>query len=194
MPLLQVIVASTRPGRIGRAVGEWFSSAARSHGQFDVEFVDLAEVGLPFMDEPLHPRLQQYEHDHTRQWSETISRGDAYAFVMPEYNHGFNAQIKNAIDFLWNEWNHKPVILVGYGGVSAGTRAMEMLTPVLAAVRLVPVAQVPVPFVHNHVEDDRLVPNSPMEAGAAGALDELGKSAVVLSGMRATAATTDVRD
>lgn len=188
MPLLQVIVASTRPGRVGRTVADWFASAAEAHGHFDVEVVDLAEVGLPFMDEPLHPRMQQYEHEHTRRWSETISRGDAYAFVMPEYNHGFNAQLKNAIDFLWNEWNHKPVVLVGYGGVAAGARAMEALMPVLAAVRLVPVAQVPIPFVHNHVEDGRFVPNGPMEDGAAGALDELAQSAAVLAGMREAAA------
>ena len=184
MALLQVIVASTRPGRVGRAVGDWFVVEARSHGRFDVELVDLADVDLPFMDEPNHPRLQQYEHEHTKRWSETITRGDAFAFVTPEYNHGFNAQLKNAIDFLWNEWNHKPVALVGYGGVSGGVRAMELLTPVLAAVRLVPVGQVPIPFVHNHVEDGELVPNGPMEDGARSVLDELDRSVQVLSAFR----------
>ncbi len=86
MPLLQVIVASTRPGRVGRTVAEWFAAEAEGHAGFDVELVDLAEVDLPLFDEPKHPRLQQYEHDHTRRWSDTISRGDAFAFVMPEYN------------------------------------------------------------------------------------------------------------
>ena len=176
MPLLQVIVASTRPGRVGRTVGEWFASVAEAHGTFDVELIDLAVVGLPFMDEPRHPRMRQYEHEHTRRWSETVQRGDAYAFVMPEYNHGFNAQLKNAIDFLWTEWNDKPVALVGYGGVSAGTRAMSMLKPVLGAVRLHPVGEVPIPFVHDHVEDGELTANQPMVDGANGVLDRLGRS------------------
>jgi NAD(P)H-dependent FMN reductase len=184
MPLLQVIVSSTRPGRVGRAVGDWFAAAAEAHGAFDVELVDLAEVALPFMDEPRHPRFRRYEHDHTRRWSETISRGDAYAFVMPEYNHGFNAQLKNAIDFLWHEWNDKPVVLVGYGGVSAGSRAMTMLRPVLGAVRLVPVAEVPIPFVHSHVEDGRIVPNLPMEEGADAAMRELERVVAALSTLR----------
>lgn len=184
MPLLQVIVASTRPGRVGRAVGDWFTAEVGEHGHFDVELVDLAEVDLPFMDEPNHPRMQDYQHDHTKRWSETIDRADAYAFVTPEYNHGFNAQLKNAIDFLWNEWNDKPVALVGYGGVAGGARAMEMLIPVLAAVRLVPVGQVPIPFVHNHVEDGELVPNDPMHDGARSVLDELARSAEVLARLR----------
>lgn len=184
MPLLQVIVTSTRPGRIGRAVGDWFTAVAEAHGGFDVELVDLADVDLPFMDEPKHPRMRRYEHEHTRRWSETIERADAFAFVMPEYNHGFNAQLKNAIDFLWNEWNHKPVALVGYGGVSAGSRAMEALMPVLAAVRMVPVGQVPIPFVHDRAEGGVIVPNGPMDDGANGVLDELRRAHGVLRAFR----------
>jgi NAD(P)H-dependent FMN reductase len=177
MPLLQVIVASTRPGRVGRTVAEWFAAEAEEHGGLDVELVDLAEVDLPLFDEPKHPRLQEYEHDHTRRWSETISRGDAYAFVMPEYNFGYNAALKNAIDFLWREWNDKPVALVGYGGVSGGLRAMTVLKPVLTAVRLRYVAEVPIPFVHDRVEDGRLEANDPMRSGAKGALDALAGAA-----------------
>lgn len=173
MPLLQVIVASTRPGRVGRTVADWFAAEAEAHSGFDVELVDLAEVDLPLFDEPRHPRMQQYEHDHTRRWSETIGRGDAFAFVMPEYNFGYNAALKNAIDFLWNEWNDKPVALVGYGGVSGGLRAMTVLKPVLTAVRLRYVAEVPIPFVHDRVEDGRVEANEPMRSGAKGALDAL---------------------
>jgi NAD(P)H-dependent FMN reductase len=176
MPLLQVIVASTRPGRVGRTVAEWFAAEAEGHGAFDVELVDLAEVDLPFFDEPKHPRLQEYEHDHTRRWSETIGRGDAFAFVMPEYNFGYNAALKNAIDFLWNEWNDKPVALVGYGGVSGGLRAIQLIKPVLTAVRLQHVAEVPIPFVHERVADGRLEDNDPMRSGAAGALEALARA------------------
>jgi NAD(P)H-dependent FMN reductase len=176
MPLLQVIVASTRPGRIGRAVGEWFAAEAERHGAFEVELVDLADVALPLFDEPKHPRLQEYAHDHTRRWSETVGRGDAFAFVMPEYNFGYNAALKNAIDFLWHEWNDKPVALVGYGGVSGGLRAIQGIKPVLTAVRLQYAAEVPIPFVHERVQDGKVEANDPMRQGASGALDALSRS------------------
>lgn len=187
MPHLHVIVASTRPGRVGRAVGDWFAGVAGDHGEFEVELVDLAEVDLPFLDEPKHPRLGDYEHDHTRRWSETVRRADAFAFVMPEYNFGYSAPLKNAIDFLWNEWNDKPVALVGYGGVSGGLRAMQAIKPVLSAVKLHPVAEVPIPFVHDRVEDGGVEANEAMERGARGALDELHRMAQVLAPARAAA-------
>jgi NAD(P)H-dependent FMN reductase len=173
MPLLQVIVASTRPGRIGRAVGEWFAGGAAADGRVDVELLDLTEVALPFLDEPKHPRVREYVHDHTKRWSETIDRGDAFAFVMPEYNHGYSAPLKNAIDFLWQEWNDKPVVLVPYGGVSGGLRAAQSLKPVLGSVRLQLAAEVPVPFVHQLVADGRLQANDAMAAGVTAALDEV---------------------
>ena len=106
-PVLQVIVASTRPGRKGIAVAEWVQQVARLHGCFDVELVDLAEINLPVFDEPHHPRLQQYTKPHTKQWSETVERADAFVFVFPEYNHSFPASLKNALDFLSVEWADK---------------------------------------------------------------------------------------
>ena len=185
MPLLQIVIASTRPGRIGRAVGEWFAEEARAHGSFDVELVDLAEVALPFLDEPRHPRLRRYEHDHTRAWSATIDRGDAYAFVMPEYNHGYSAPLKNAVDFLWHEWNDKPVALVGYGGVSGGLRSTTAFKPVLGAVRLRLAAEVPIPFVSQHLQDGQIVANDPMVQGAKAALAELARLHPALQLLRA---------
>jgi len=187
MPLLQVIVASTRPGRVGRTVGEWFASAVADHDGFAVELVDLLEVGLPMFDEPKHPRFQEYTHAHTHRWSETISRGDAYAFVMPEYNYGYSAPLKNAIDFLWREWNDKPAILVGYGGVSGGIRAMQSLKPVLTSVRLGFVAEVPIPFVHEHVADGAFTPTPPMIDGVRAALDAAARLHGPLSSLRGAA-------
>ena len=105
MPTLQIIIASTRPGRVGLPVAEWVHAAAVKHGGFDqVELVDLAEWNLPFMDERHHPRLRRYEHQHTRDWSATIDRADAFLIVMPEYNFGYTAPLKNAIDYLAHEW------------------------------------------------------------------------------------------
>src|SRR3954464_5522122 len=154
-PVLQVIAASTRPGRRGLAVAHWLTRLAAEHGGFDVELVDLAEVGLPVFDEPNHPRLQQYEHQHTKDWSATVSRADAFVFVTPEYNHSFPGALKNALDFLSAEWADKAAGLISYGGVSAGLRASSALKPVLAALRMLPVVEaVSIPFFAQFLDGD----------------------------------------
>lgn len=184
-PLLQIVIASTRPDRIGLPIGEWIADRARSHDGFDVELVDLAEVGLPLFDEPHHPRLGRYEHDHTKAWSDTVSRADAFVFVMPEYNHGFNAAIKNALDFLYSEWNHKPVGLVSYGGVAGGTRAVALLKPVLSALQMVPVVQaVPIPFAMRQVVDGRFESNEALDTGADAMFGALATMVETLAPLR----------
>ncbi len=177
MPQLQIIIASTRPGRVGDRFGQWFVGEARAHGGFDVEIVDLAEVALPFFDEPMHPRLQQYQHEHTKAWSATVSRADAVVFVAPEYNHGYNAVLKNAIDFLHHEWADKAAGFVSYGGVASGTRMVQALKPVLLALRMVPVVEsVNIPFLQQFLTDDGSVaPNSVMVEAAHAMLDELAR-------------------
>lgn len=173
-PTLLVVVASTRPGRVGGHVGEWFRGAAQAHGGFDVRYVDLKELALPFMDEPRHPRLRQYEHQHTKDWSALVDGADAFVLVTPEYNHGYNAVLKNALDFLHQEWADKPVGLVSYGGISAGIRAAQQLKPVLDALRMaVAVEAVNVPFVANLVGEDGFRPTEIIEASAVAMLDEL---------------------
>ena len=125
-PRLQVIIGSTRPGRVGPVIAAWFADRARGYGGFEVELVDLAEVNLPLLDEPNHPRLAQYQHEHTKRWSEIVTRGDAYAFVVPEYNHSMNAAVKNAIDFLHHEWHYTPVgNMVGAEVVANAIRSFE---------------------------------------------------------------------
>jgi NAD(P)H-dependent FMN reductase len=184
-PLLQIIVASSRPGRIGLPIARWVESRAAAHDGFDVELVDLGEVNLPMFDEPSHPRLANYEHDHTKAWSATIRRADAFVFVMPEYNHGFNAALKNAIDFLWQEWNHKPVGFVSYGGVAAGTRAVGLLKPVLAAVQLVPVIQgVPIPFAATRISDDGFTSDERLDGAADTMFDALTTMVTTLAPLR----------
>jgi NAD(P)H-dependent FMN reductase len=188
-PVLEIVAASTRPGRRGIAVARWVQLLAEQHGGFDVELVDLAEVGLPVFDEPNHPRLQQYTHEHTRNWSATVARADAFVFVTPEYNHSFPASLKNALDYLSREWADKPVGLVSYGGVSAGLRAATALKPVLAALRMVPVVEaVSIPFFAQFLTDeDEFVPNAELEAGGKGMLDELSRLSPVLSQLRSAA-------
>ncbi|HEV7211015.1 MAG TPA: NAD(P)H-dependent oxidoreductase [Blastococcus sp.] len=174
-PVLQVVVGSTRPGRRGIAVATWVAGFARQHGGFDVEVLDVAEFALPVFDEPNHPRLQQYTHEHTKAWSAAVSRADAFLFVTPEYNHSFPGSLKNALDYLSVEWADKAAGIVSYGGVSAGLRAATALKPVLAALRMVPVVEaVSVPFFAQFLtDDDAFVPNAELEGGAKVMLDEL---------------------
>jgi NAD(P)H-dependent FMN reductase len=191
MTTLKIIVASTRPGRAGLPVGQWTHEQATAHGGFTkVELLDLAEVGLPFMNEPNHPRMQQYVHQHTRDWSATISEADAFVFVMPEYNHGYNAELKNAIDYLFNEWNHKAVGLVSYGAVAGGTRAAQQIKQVLSAVKMTPLVEsVVVPFVFNLIDAEGNVAGDDAMAGAAKAMfDEIIRVDAALRPLREGAA------
>ncbi|MDO8213333.1 NADPH-dependent FMN reductase [Conexibacter sp. CPCC 206217] len=190
MPRLQIIIASTRPGRVGLPVAEWFRDRAEAHGGFELDVADLAEIALPFMDEPNHPRLQKYEHAHTRAWSERVAAADAFAIVMPEYNHSFTAPLKNALDYLHVEWQHKPVGLISYGGVSAGLRAATAIKHPLVALRLVPVTDaISIPFVARLIDDDgRLEGNAPMEQSATAMLDDLLRVQAALRPLREPAA------
>ncbi|HEY3873448.1 MAG TPA: NAD(P)H-dependent oxidoreductase [Actinocrinis sp.] len=179
MSKVQIIIASTRPGRVGPYVAEWIQKEAIAHGGFDeVEMVDLAEVNLPFMDEPNHPRLGRYEHQHTKDWSARVASADAFVFVMPEYNYGLNAPLKNALDYLNAEWRYKVVGLASYGGVAAGTRAANMLKEVISGLKMVtPFEAVQIPFVHQFIdeEDGTFTPNEVLLAGAKAMFDEMVK-------------------
>ena len=186
-PVLQVIIGSTRPGRVGSAVADWIIDRARARGDFEVEVTDLAVLNLPIFDEPNHPRLRRYVNQHTKDWSEIVERSDAFVFVIPEYNYGFNAATKNAIDYLHQEWQNKPAGIVSYGGVAAGTRAAQMLKQVMSALKIVPVTDsVNIPFVGEKLDEDRrLKPNEIMEGAASAMLDELARWTQALRPLRA---------
>ena len=172
-PVLQVVVGSTRPGRVGLAIAQWFFALAQERGDFSVELVDLAEINLPLFDEPIHPIQQQYSKDHTKRWAATVTRGDAFVFVIPEYNHSFNAATKNALDFLYHEWRHKPVGILSYGGAAMGTRSAQALKPVLSALKLVHAGDVSVPLVTSPVKDGVFAGNEMLRTSAGNLLDEL---------------------
>jgi NAD(P)H-dependent FMN reductase len=187
-PILQIIIASTRPGRVGLPVGTWVAEAARLHGTFEVEVSDLAEVDLPLFNEPNHPRLGQYEHDHTRRWSETIGHSDAFVFVFPEYNYGYTAPLKNALDYLSAEWAYKPVVLVSYGGVSGGLRAATGLQPVLTGLRLLTTAgALPIPGVSSHVREGVFSPTDALTGQLDTILTELARITPIAALLRPTA-------
>lgn len=185
---LMIIIASTRPGRVGLPVGTWFTNRVRERSGFEIDLVDLAELNLPFMDEPNHPRLRKYTHQHTKDWSARVDAAEAFVFVMPEYNYGFNAPLKNAIDYLLQEWQYKPVGFVTYGGIAGGTRALQLIKPVLSALKLVPVTEaVNIPFVAQYInEEDQFVPNESVERAVPTMLNELTRWANMLKGMRAS--------
>jgi NAD(P)H-dependent FMN reductase len=181
MPNLTVIIASTRPGRVGLPIATWFADRARAHGGFHVTVADLASIDLPLFNEPDHPRLRRYRHRHTRDWSARIDAADAFVMVTPEYNHGYPAALKNAIDYLHEEWTHKAVGFVSYGGVAAGTRAVQQLKPVVAAVGLLPaVSAVHIPFFPQFLEGGELRPNAIMAESADAMLDELVRTEALL--------------
>ena len=138
---LSIVIGSTRPSRKGIALAEWIIGLAREHGNFNVKVLDLKEINLPFLDEQHHPRLKQYEHEHTKSWSREIESSDAFIFVSPEYNYGFAAPLKNAIDYLFSEWQYKPVGFVTYGGVSGGIRALQMIKQVVTALNMMPLVE-----------------------------------------------------
>lgn len=192
MPTLQVIVASTRPGRQGPLVGAWMLEQARAHGQFDVELVDLAEIALPLLDEPAHPRLGQYEHAHTQAWSETVARADAFVLVTPEYDFAPPASLVNALQYLVHEWAYKPVGFASYGGVSAGTRGVQMTKQIVTALRMMPVPEaVAIPFFARHVDRETGIfdPGEVQEKAAGAMLDELHRWATALAPLRAPSET-----
>ncbi|MDE3107530.1 MAG: NAD(P)H-dependent oxidoreductase [Acidobacteriota bacterium] len=172
-PLLTVIIASTRPVRVGDVFARWIVERARARDDFRVELVDLRDVNLPLLDEPEQAATRRYLHAHTIAWSKTIDEADAFIFVTPEYNHSFNAALKNALDFLYHEWRNKPVGLVAYGGVSSGVRSLQALKPVLLALGLRFAGEVPISTRLTPVVDGTITPSEANERAAQAMLQEL---------------------
>jgi NAD(P)H-dependent FMN reductase len=185
---LHVIVGSTRPGRVGLPVARWFHEAASRHGGFEPELVDLAEIALPIYDEPHHPRLKRYEHEHTKAWSALVARADAFAFVTPEYNYGPPPPLLNALTYLLAEWAYAPAGVVSYGGVSGGLRSAQMLKATLAGLRMATFPEgVPIPMVSQLVKDGAFQGNELIEASVRTMLDELVRWTDALKGLRSAA-------
>ena len=187
---LHVIIASTRPGRVGAPVGRWIHGFAAEHGAFEAHLVDLAEFALPMYDEPHHPVLRKYEHEHTRRWSASVDAADAYVFVTPEYNFGPTPALVNALNYVYSEWGYKPAAFVSYGGVSGGLRAVQLTKPILGALKLVAINEaITIPMVSQHVKDGTFAPNDLHLTSARNMLNELKRWAEALKPMRSHAAS-----
>lgn len=175
-PKLHVIICSTRPGRIGGAIAEWFQGVAANHPGFESELVDLARFNLPVFDEPRHPRLKEYQHDHTKAWSASVEAADAFVFVTPEYNYGPPPSLVNAINYLSKEWQYKPAAFVSYGGISGGTRAVHTVKLILSPLKIVTIPEgVVAPLVFPQIKDGVFTPTDIQAEAATQTLDELAR-------------------
>ncbi len=151
---LKIISSTVRPGRKGPLVAGWIAELARKNGNFEVELLDLGEINLPLMNEPNHPRLKKYTHEHSKWWSAKIDEADAFIFVTAEYDYNYPAPLRNALEYLSGEWAYKAAGVVSYGGVSAGTRAMNSLKNDLASLKVVALTEsVNFPFFQQNIND-----------------------------------------
>ena len=132
---IAIILGSTRPGRNGEAVAQWVHEHAKNRNDAQFELVDIKEYNLPLLDEPVPPSMNQYSKEHTTRWAAKIDSFDAYVFVTPEYNHSTSGALKNAIDFLYKEWNNKAAGFVSYGS-AGGARAVEHLRLIMAELQV----------------------------------------------------------
>ena len=132
---IAIVIGSTRPGRVAEAVGKWVYELAKGRGDAQFELVDIKDFNLPLLDEPVPPSQGKYSKEHTKKWAAKIASFDGFVFVTPEYNHGISGALKNAIDFLYAEWNNKAAGFVGYGS-AGGTLPVESLRLVMAELQI----------------------------------------------------------
>lgn len=134
-PKIAIVLGSTRPNRSGEAVARWVLEQARRRQDASWELVDVAEQHLPLLDEPIPPSAGRYTQPHTKAWATKVASYDGYVFVTAEYNHGMPAALKNAIDFVYAEWNNKAAGFVSYGS-AGGVRAVEQFRGVMAEIQV----------------------------------------------------------
>ncbi|AZP19761.1 NADPH-dependent FMN reductase [Streptomyces aquilus] len=181
-----IILGSTRPGRRGDQIASWVLDVARAHGGADYELIDLADHRLGNLDEGLNPSLRQYEHPHTHAWSALIESFDGFVFLVPEYNHSFPGALKNALDYLYREWNDKAAGIISYGGRASGVRAAEALRLVLAELGVATVrAQPGVPLIPTFATGG-FVAGDGLDTAVIDMLDQVTGWARALRGVRET--------
>jgi len=189
-PKIAIVTGSTRPGRNGEAVARWVLRQAQQRRDAEFELVDIAEYGLPLLDEPVSAMFGKYTKPHTRTWSEKISSFDGYVFVTPEYNHGMPGALKNAIDFLYGEWTNKAAGFVSYGGGASGARAVEQLRLVMSELMVATVrAQVLLSLVTDFEGFTTFKPLPQREAELTTLLDQVVSWAAALRNVRSPTVT-----
>jgi NAD(P)H-dependent FMN reductase len=190
MSRIGIILGSTRPNRNGEQVAQWVYEVASRRTDAEFELVDLRDYPLPHLDEPLPPTMGQYQNEHTKQWAAKIASFDGYVFVTPEYNHSTSGVLKNAIDYLYAEWNNKAAGIVSYGGVG-GARAAEHLRLVLGELQIADVRQqVPLSLLTEFENFSVFKPNDYSLAALGVLLDQVIAWSVALAPVRQLAAST----
>jgi NAD(P)H-dependent FMN reductase len=188
-----IIVGSTRPGRKAETVARWVHEIAKKRNDATFEVVDIADFHLPLLDEVMPPMMGQYSQAHTKAWAAKIAGFDAFVFVTPEYNHSTSGALKNAIDYLFREWNDKAAGFVGYGGVG-GARAIEHLRTVLAEVKIADVrATVNLSLFTDFENFVTFKPAPHQERTVTAMLDDLTAWGEALRTMRVQRAKTEAR-
>lgn len=171
---IAIILGSTRPGRRGDQVANWVLEQAKKRDDAHYDLLDLAEFGLPHLDEAVPPSMGQYANDHTKAWSEAISRYDGFVLVTPEYNRSPSGALKNALDFLYTEWNNKAVGFVSYGVQASGLRAVEHLRQIVGELQMADVrTAVGVSLIHDFESFATLKPIPHHEPALATMFDQL---------------------
>jgi NAD(P)H-dependent FMN reductase len=182
-----IILGSTRPNRIGEAVAQWVFEQSKGRNDAQYELVDIRDFNLPLLDEPIPPSMGRYAQPHTRRWAEKIGSFDAFVFVTPEYNHSTSAALKNAIDFLYAEWNNKAAAFVSYGS-AGGARAVETLRLVMAEIQIADVrAQVMFSLYTDFKNFSQFTPDPRHDAELDTMLKQLVTWATALQGVRSQA-------
>jgi len=188
---IAIILGSTRPGRNGAAVATWVRDIASRRSDAEFELVDLADFPLPHLDEAVPPSMGVYSNDHTKAWSAKIAEFDGYAFVTPEYNHSTSGVLKNALDYLYSEWNNKAAAFVSYGSVG-GARAVEHLRLIASELQLATVrAQVAISLMTEFENYSVFKPNDYLLPQVDTMLDQLVRWTKALEPLRAESAEDD---
>jgi NAD(P)H-dependent FMN reductase len=190
MVRIGIILGSTRPNRNGEQVARWVYDVASRRSDAEFELVDLRDYPLPHLDEPLPPAMGQYQNEHTRQWADKIASFDGFVIVTPEYNHSTSGVLKNAIDYLYAEWNNKAVGFVSYGSVG-GARAVEHLRLVAGELQMADVRQQVALSLITEFENFSVLTPSDYSAAALNTLfDQVIAWSAALAPLRQTAVTT----
>lgn len=170
---IAIVLGSTRPGRLGKAVADWVDARASERGDATFDVLDVADFDLPLLDEPMPPSLGRYSLGHTKAWSEAVDGFDGYIFVTGEYNHSIPGALKNAVDYLYKEWNNKAAGFVSYGS-SGGIRAVEHFRAVAAELQMADVrAQVALPLATEFANYRTFIPTAAAERSLQALFDQV---------------------
>jgi NAD(P)H-dependent FMN reductase len=185
-PHILVILGSTRQGRFGETVARWLFPIVESREDLTSELVDLRDWKLPYYDRPNVAAASEYDDEQCRAWAEVVGRADGFLIITPEYNFGYPAVLKSALDAVYDEWNRKPVAFAGYGGWSGGTRGVQQLREVAVELQMAPVrGQVVLQFARRLFDEEGNPKNADFyNAAATRMLDDLAWWAVALKNAR----------